>query len=170
MTSKAIECAREADVIDAVTTGCFDDELRAHLSHCVICADLAAVTAAIQEEHAAARAEVRIPAPGLLWWRMELRARHEAARTAARPIALAQAIAAICGVVVATLLFATAWPFVAPWIGGAQITAALTAMLQSSADSPVPVATIRWVVPIVFAIVTWIVVAPLAIYFVFSDD
>src|SRR5215217_3365809 len=112
----AIECVREADVIDAVTTDRWDTELTDHIASCGICADLACVTRALQQEHAAAAAEVRVPGSGLVWWRMQLRARHDATRAAERPVALAQAIAAACGVVVAIALLTMSRPWLPDWM------------------------------------------------------
>jgi hypothetical protein len=108
----AIECAREQDVIDAVRTRRWPDggdrELRAHVASCPICRDVAAVAAAMHREHEWAWREARVPPAGRVWWRSEMRARQEAARNAARPIAIVHAVAAACasGLVLAVVQLA----------------------------------------------------------------
>ena len=162
---RSSDCVREADVIDAVTTGRWDDDLRTHVAACALCADLAEVTHALQQEQASAMREVRVPASGLVWWRMELRARHEATRTAARPIAYAQAIAAACGLVLAFALLAAVLPWLVQWMG---LPVGLATRLREGAS--ISVTTLQWLVPLVLVFFAWIVIAPVAIYLVFSDD
>jgi hypothetical protein len=163
---RTFECAREADTIDAVTAGRFDPELRDHVAVCSVCADLATVISAVQSEHAGAWEEARVPPSGLVWWRMELRARHEAARAAARPITIAQAFAAACGLALAAALLAAALP----WFGLGNLPAAVLAYVKSGAVANVSAFAVQWAVPLVLAIAAWIIVAPLALYLVFSDE
>ena len=89
------ECARETDVVDAVTSGRWperaDAGLRAHVAGCAICADVAEVARALQDDHDAAWRDARVPSAGRVWWRAEMRARQEAARKAAQPMAFVQA-------------------------------------------------------------------------------
>lgn len=164
---RTIECTRESDVIDAVTTGRWDAELQAHVAGCALCGDLAEVTRTLQHEHAQALQEARVPASGLVWWRMELRARHEAARAAARPIAMAQAIAAACGLVLAFALLAAALPWIERWLG---MPAGVTALVREGALASISATTLQWIVPLALAFIAWLVIAPLAIYLVLSDE
>ena len=96
----ATECSREQDVLDAVTAGRWprrcDAELRSHVDGCGICQDVAAVFAAIADERDAAEHDVIVPPSSLVWWRAQIRAREEAAATAARPIAVVQIVAVAC--------------------------------------------------------------------------
>ena len=160
---RTIECVREAEVIDAVTTGRWEEDLRAHAARCRVCADLAAVTAALQAEHAQTWQAARVPAAGLVWWLMELRARQEAARTAARPIAMAQAFAAACGLVLAFALLGSAAPWLERWV---VVPSVLTAIASFAVASVPPV----MLLPIVLACVASAILAPLALYLVFSDE
>jgi hypothetical protein len=97
-----IECIHEEDVLTAVGTGRWPDradaELRAHVAQCDVCRDLVAVTAAFHDQDAADQRV--LPDASLIWWRSQIRAREEAARTAARPITVAQALsfASVIGV------------------------------------------------------------------------
>ncbi len=96
------DCAREDDVLDMLAAarwpGRCDAELAAHIQACGVCRDLIAVAAPLLDEHEHATREARIPPSALVWWRAQARAREEAARAAARPIAFAQGVAAACAV------------------------------------------------------------------------
>jgi hypothetical protein len=103
------ECRCEADVLAAVSTSCWPDrvepELRDHVAICAICTDVVAVASAFEEESRASRSSARVPDSGLVWWRAQLRARQDAARTAARPITVAQMLAFAATVGVAGAVF-----------------------------------------------------------------
>jgi hypothetical protein len=103
-----IACAREQDVLDMLAAhrwpGRCEPELEEHIRACGICGDLAAAAAALLDEHECAWNEARVPASGVVWWRAQVRAREEAARAAARPIAFVQGVAASCAVWVALSL------------------------------------------------------------------
>jgi hypothetical protein len=106
MTS--IDCAREQDVLDMLAARRWPDrcepELEAHIRACAVCGDLTNAAAALLDEHESAWAEARIPASGVVWWRAQMRAREEAARAAARPIAFVQGVAASCALWVSVSL------------------------------------------------------------------
>src|ERR671932_499558 len=97
-----IECAREQDVLDALAAQRWparcDDELRDHVAACDICSDLIVAASALLDDQETAYSEARIPPAGLVWWRARLRAREEAARAAARPLAFIQGVAASAAV------------------------------------------------------------------------
>jgi hypothetical protein len=61
-------------------------ELHAHLSECRACSELVMVTQAFQQSRAAAAAQVRLPAPGAIWWRAQLRRRNVAVERVGKPI------------------------------------------------------------------------------------
>jgi hypothetical protein len=95
--NRQIECPFEADTLSAAVQGRWpervDDELRAHVHSCRICTDVAAVAAAIDATRDEMRVEIVVPDSGKVWWLAQLRARREAAQTAARPITAAQVVA-----------------------------------------------------------------------------
>ncbi len=109
------DCPREQDLIDALTTDQWpdrcDEDLKAHVAACEGCRDLVAVLAPLGEAWTDARAEAHVPASGMVWWRAQMRARQEAARAAARPIAVAQTIGALAAaaVIVACLIAISPW-------------------------------------------------------------
>lgn len=103
-----VDCGREEEILDVVATGRWpagcDADLAAHLEHCRPCQDLVAVVTALAGEHESAWAEARVPSSTMVWWRAQVKAREEAARSAACPIAFAQGVAAACGVWIAVSL------------------------------------------------------------------
>jgi len=92
------ECEREQDVIDALLSRRWPDrcaaELCGHVAACALCADLVDVAGALLHEQECTWGEARLPPPGVVWWHSQLRAREEAARTAARPLAFIQGVTA----------------------------------------------------------------------------
>ena len=69
---------------------------------CRECAEAAALAKLVREEFEQTQHQARVPTPEIVWWRAQMRAREEAARAAARPILLSQAlaIAALIGLLV----------------------------------------------------------------------
>ena len=70
---------------------------------CPECGPLVALADQIRREFAHTQQHAHVPTPEIVWWRAQMRAREEAARTAARPILFTQAlaIAALIGLLVA---------------------------------------------------------------------
>jgi predicted anti-sigma-YlaC factor YlaD len=96
----ATECARESEIIDEIAAGRWPLEapaaLTAHAASCPVCADLALAASALHDDQAAAaQAPMALPSAGQVWWRAELRARHEAVRMAQRPMLAVQVVAAV---------------------------------------------------------------------------
>ena len=109
---KPVECPFEAEVLEAVLHSHWPDpELRAHAAGCAICSDVAAIAGSIENSRAELRACAVVPDSGRVWWLAQRRARMEAARTASRPIAAAQAIAVACAIcaLIVCLPFVSAW-------------------------------------------------------------
>jgi hypothetical protein len=146
-------CRFEADVLAAVAAGSWDhapEELKAHVTTCGTCSDLALVSQLLKTDHAAMVAEANVPSAGQVWWRAQMRARAEAAETAARPLFVAQAVA--CAAVIGALVALVTWLWPA---GGWHFVSTPPSDLSLSA----------WV-----AIGAWLVLAPVALYLVFARD
>ena len=106
--------------------------LASHLAACDSCRDLHTVASALQDDHAEALANARVPSAGQTWWRAEIRARQEAAAAAARPITVATALAAACLVG----LFVSVAGVVAWWLQDAlAVPAALQAVVGTVATA-----------------------------------
>jgi hypothetical protein len=101
-----VECEFEADVLAAVLQSRWperaDAELRDHAAGCAICRDVAAIAGAFDQARDEMRPLAVVPGSGRVWFLAQMRARREAERAAARPMAVAQIVAAACA---AGLLF-----------------------------------------------------------------
>jgi len=90
-------CSFEKEIAQLLARGQWPQaatpELRAHLSSCSSCADLVLVTLAFQSARAASDAVPNLPAPGVLWWRAQLRRRNAAVERVGKPILGAQIFA-----------------------------------------------------------------------------
>jgi len=95
-----VECEFEAEVLSAVMQSRWpervDAALRAHVSGCAICSDVAAIASAVDKAREELRVSAIVPDSGRVWWLAQLRARREAAEAAGHPITAAQAIAFAC--------------------------------------------------------------------------
>ena len=119
---------------------------------CPECGPLVAIAEQIRREFEHTQQHAHIPTPEIVWWRAQMRARQEAARKAARPILLTQAlaIAALIG-----LLGALAGRLTLPALSFA-------VMLPVSVGLPV--------VHIVLAAAFCLLIAPLAVYLALARD
>ena len=143
------ECVRERDVTDAIVSGRWpdrcDEDLREHIAGCSICKDVAVVARALHNDYASAWFEARVPAPGLVWWRTEMRARQDAVQIAAKPIKIFQAVAGACIAGVSLAL-----------LSRVDVTVLSSLLLERA----IPLSVVLGLV----------ILAPLALYFVFSDE
>lgn len=98
-------CPREKEVKEAAERGqwpaAISPELAAHLRECRACADLALVADAFQQARVNAAGPRNAGAPGLLWWRAQLRRREAAMERIGRPILGAQIFALALNLAVA---------------------------------------------------------------------
>ena len=162
-----VECCREVDVIDAVTSRRWPDradaDLRAHVAACAICADVADVASALQDDREAAfAAPLPLLPADVVWFRAQARARAEAARQAARPIAVMQGI----GLAVATAVISLLIGVVAVWVWQrADVLVAWPTLDPFGLDSMSM--AIRGVL---LAVGLWLVLAPVAVYFAATED
>jgi len=117
---KSFYCDQEAALFEAIQAGRWpegcDGDLRAHVSQCGICADLALVAETLQRENEWARADVAVPAAGLVWWKAQMKARREAVKRASEPIAFVEGAAGIFGVASLVALAIWRWNWVRGWL------------------------------------------------------
>jgi predicted anti-sigma-YlaC factor YlaD len=167
-----LECPREQDVLDAAAANRWPDRadpsLREHLAGCAICRDVVEIAVAFLEDRDVARTEAQVPPAAMVWWRAQIRAREEAARIAARPIALVQALATVC-VAIASLAVA---PAASAWLRGL-ITSLGAADWWSLPATDISFA---WVVSAAAYITLpllivgiWIVLAPVVVYLALDE-
>jgi hypothetical protein len=112
-------CEWETAVLESVRAARWphacDDDLRAHVAQCLVCAELVRVAEALQQEDAATRAEVTLPAPEFIWWKAQIRARRMADERAAAPINMAAQVAGVCAAFSLLGLALWQWPRIANW-------------------------------------------------------
>ncbi|HQX82565.1 MAG TPA: hypothetical protein PKW63_12455 [Vicinamibacterales bacterium] len=110
-------CTHERDVLDLVAVGQWPQRasttLRAHVTSCSSCAEVAAIAAAVREWDDS-EAMPHVPDAAVVWRRAQMRAHEAAARTASRPIWAAQ-VAAVAGFVAALVWIGPS----AGWYGSA---------------------------------------------------
>ena len=171
---KTVDCCREEDVLDALTSGRWpdraDEELKTHVAACAICADVVEVASGVLDVRDAEPGDMRIPSSAVMWWRAQMRARQEAASEAARPVNVAQVVAlvSVAALTVGALVALSPWfgGLIGGWISGVR-DAALTDMAAMRAPSALLAG--GWMVPALM-IGVWLVLAPVAIYFAVADD
>ncbi|HEX6094740.1 MAG TPA: hypothetical protein VF432_00345 [Thermoanaerobaculia bacterium] len=133
-------CPRENELLDALGRAYVGAELEAHVASCASCSELRLVAGALLDDRTQAMIEAPVPSAGTMWWRMRVRQRHEAQATARRTLLIGQA---------ATLVIALV--LVASFFGG-DVASAVKHVI----------ATIRVSTPLLLALATWVLLAPIA--------
>jgi hypothetical protein len=170
-----IECPREQDVLDALAAQRWparcDEELRAHVAGCALCADLIEVSSALLEEQETAWRDARVPPSSVIWWRAQIRAREEAARSAARPVAFMQGVAASLALWIAVVVLrAVSWPALPDWRGWLKGAVPSIGVTVPDLSAVAEIAG-GWLLLALLALVgAWLLLAPVAIYLAANDD
>jgi hypothetical protein len=166
------ECPQEQTVVNAVLSGRWphgcDEHLVAHAGHCATCREVANVSLLLREDVDHARFDMHVPAAGQVWWRAAVRARLESTHAATRPITWMHGITAAI-VIGAMLAVVTAvWPMIPElmmtirtmgrdYLPNPEVASALAGGLRQS----------LLIGSIAAAL---LILTPLALYFVLSDD
>ena len=168
----AYDCPHEPEVVTAVLSGAWPDRceqsLVAHAAQCVTCREVAQVSALLHEDVDHARVDVMVPAAGQVWWRAAVRARLESTHAAARPITWMHSITGAIVLGVALAVITAIWPMV-PEV----VTMAKTLTREYLPNAEVANALaggIRASLMIGAFAALLLVLTPLALYFVLSDD
>ena len=153
-----LQCTREQELLEVLSLGQQPHgELSAHVDACASCAEVLTVAGAIFEDASAAMHHAPIPSSGGVWWRMERRAREEAARSATRTISVVQVATVLAAAAIAIVLLG-GLPTLAGWIGSLEIT------LPTKSESTF------WNLPLLLSIATFLLLAPVAIYFAVTEE
>ena len=154
------DCPREQETLDLVRAGRWpdgcDDETRAHITACAQCAESVQIASLLADDFRAAVRTARLPSSGLVWWRVQRRAREEAARNAARVVTLVQGICVVIGVAVALGI-----------VGAQNLSRAFS---FGSNDLWSAATFSQWSLPIMLALTVWLALAPVAVYLAVSRD
>jgi hypothetical protein len=166
-----IECAREQDVLDALAARRWparsDAGLVAHVAQCSICSDMVAVIQPLTEAEEELWPTIQVPSAATVWWRAQLRARQEAARRASRPMTIVHAAASIAALAVMVSVLYVAGPWVRTF------SFSLPALPSIPFTLP-EMSSIRelgpWARVAIGMLITWGIVAPIAIYFATAEE
>jgi predicted anti-sigma-YlaC factor YlaD len=145
-------CLREPELLDSLRTGAWpeacEEDLRLHAESCESCRDLVEVVGALLHDKDVQVQEAAFPGSGLVWWKLQMRIRHEAAQKGRRTLLLVQGISLSAAGALALLMIQL---FVPNWCTA--LVGSLPAVLRGAA-------------PIVLALVACIALAgaPLAAY------
>ncbi len=135
-----MSCPREDELLDALGRGFLGAELETHVAACEPCTELRAVAGALLDDRERTMLEAPIPSAGTMWWRMLVRRRHDAEATARRSLLIGQAATLAIAVTLVVTFF------------GAEVTTAMREVI----------ATIRVSTPLLIAVATWALIAPIA--------
>ena len=168
-----LECTREREVLDAVHSGRWPDrcgdELEGHVRACAVCADVALLAARLQDERDRLWQRARVPSPAHVWWRATLRARQEAAVASAQPMMLVHGFAGICVGAVAVAALAVLWP--ALWRSVFLLRTLIGPVDLDRLEPGRLAGVLAGIgVPLGLALGAWLVLAPVALYFVLRDE
>ncbi|MEA2162271.1 MAG: hypothetical protein QOK37_398 [Thermoanaerobaculia bacterium] len=158
--SKKQQCEREIEMFDAISSGAWPDacgeSLRVHVAQCEVCADVIEVAAALFADRDDAVRHAAVPPSGVVWWRMQQRARRDATQSARRTVVAVQAavFAAVIGIALAALVPAL-WNKLPQVVGIA---------------SQLPAVIAQWGLPLILALVIWLTLAPVAVWFAVTED
>jgi hypothetical protein len=128
----------------------------------------AIVAEAIAAEAALARSEAAPPSSAIVWWRAQMRARQEAARSAERPITIVHGLAIASGAGLALSFIGTAVAGVrgsSGWVRDVYHSLAAAAAPLASLDL-----TSRWVMVPMTAMLISALIATVAAYVIFADE
>jgi len=166
------ECPHEQDVVNAVLSGAWphrcDDSLVAHAAACDVCREVASVSLLLREDLESSRIDAHVPAAGQVWWRAAVRARLESTQAAARPMTWMHAItgAMVLGAFLAAVT--AMWPRLPSALN---LVRSVSFEIFPSHDVANAIAgglAQSALVGLIAAAI--LVLAPLALYFVLSDD
>jgi len=139
-------CPRESEVRSLLDRGHWptaaSPELTAHAGSCSRCAQLVLLTRAFRADRAIATAAPRLEAPGVLWWRAQLRRRNANIARLQRPLIGAQIFSVALSLVAAILFLSWQSKQFLAWL--AEIPRALhfESLLPTPLQSPLGLAAL----------------------------
>jgi hypothetical protein len=133
---------------------------------CSECSEIAAVAAALVEDRRAAMRDAEVPRSGLVWWRMQMRARREEERAAARTVSVVHAVALLSALGAASAIFGVSLlSDSGGWLS--RLAGALRAgALEVSGLSVFA----SWSAPLLLALAAWLALAPVAVWLAVTED
>ncbi len=112
-------CSREPELTQALRAGHWPEgclpELRAHVQDCTACSELALLTQTFQKARAESEPASCSAAPGVLWWRAQLRMRVAANARVNKPISIAETFAFLVAGFTALIFAASQYRYILRW-------------------------------------------------------
>lgn len=163
-------CPRECDVTEAVLAGRWDDphcdQLRTHATHCAACGDLAWIATILREDRDALKG-AHLPAAGQVWWRAAIRARLEDGQSAVRPLVWLYGVVGAGALGLALAFGGSSWSWLQPafaWVDAASAAVILRPFGTALGEG------VRQMLPLAVGAAVAIVLLPLTLFLVLSDD
>lgn len=117
---KLHSCSYEKELSSALHSGTWPhgcgEELQAHVAVCARCSDVVLVTQGLRQARAESMLTAPLPAPGLLWWKAQLRRRNAALERMNESMATTGRIALACTLIAAIALGILNAPDVSGWV------------------------------------------------------
>ena len=162
-----LECGREPEILEAIAASrlAADEALQHHLTECTACADLAQVARVLREDRESVWDGAAVPAADVVWVRAQMRARAEAARLSARPVAVVQALGVACALGATAGVFGAAAWWLRSWV--VWLSSAANVVMNGPSGFEMAAVASRG---ILLALAVWLVIAPVAVYLAATED
>ena len=133
-------CVHEDELLDSLGRGYVNAELTAHVDACPSCRELRLVAGALLDDRVEAMTEAAVPSSTAMWYRMQMRQRHDVAARARRSLLIGQALTLAVAVILIGAYFGTNVA-----VGAREI-----------------ISSIRVSTPLLLIVATWVLAAPIA--------
>ena len=120
---RARECPREADVLEALTSGRRNQALQEHIAGCAACQEVERVAGFMREVASIPEGPASLPDPSYVWWKAQLLRQWEANQRATAPLETAHRIEILAAVVGGIVLLLWEGPTVLTWLAGSERSA-----------------------------------------------
>ena len=135
-------CHREDELLEALQRGFVGPELTAHVAECAACTELHTVAGALLHERVDAITEAHVPSAGTMLWRMQARHRQDMQAAARRSLLIGQMGTVAIAITLVVAFF------------GVEVAGGVREMI----------AVLRVSTPLLIALATWLLLAPIAGY------
>jgi hypothetical protein len=160
-------CPRESEIRSLLDRGHWpaaaSAELTSHAATCSRCAQLVLLTQAFRSDRARTAAAPRLEAPGVLWWRAQLRRRNSDLARLQRPLIGAQIFAVALSLIAAAIFLAWQSKSALAWL------ADIPRALHFESLLPAPLQTPLGLAALIAAVLALIVAVSKALAYATSD-
>lgn len=140
------------------------DGFEEHLGACRDCRDLVSIASSIADDWRRSVPTAVVPSSGLVWWRIQQRARAEAMRAASRAVTVVQTVSVAAGLAIAIGIAGA----MSPAAGERGWFERLGDFVQSPLWNAATIAHLS--LPLAVALATCLALAPVAVYLAVAKD